>query len=154
MRTAPFICTALVFVSYCVASVPARSAPCDERFCGEPWGWVSVNGTIVAADVSKHDSRRLVFGKAIAKVHPSYPSTARADRVTGRVFVIARVSADGRVVDAEVRFGARSDLDAAALRAAKGWRFVPTTAAEAKVAAYAQIVFDFTAEPAPLDPPN
>lgn len=51
------------------------------------------------------------LGKAV-----TYPAGARADGVEGTVYVAFTVQADGRVTDASLKRGVRSDLDQEALR--------------------------------------
>ena len=143
-KRTPILSTFLAVLVLAAPPVPGASAKTKGWFCAQPWGWVSGDGRIVAADVPGASAPVLVFGKPVLKAYPPYPTTAVAARATGTVVIVAHVSASGQIVTAEVRFGARSDLDEAALRSAQGWRFSATTADGAPVSAFAQIVFKFS----------
>ena len=113
--------------------------------CSRDLGTVSTDGRIVAADLPSRSAPRLAFGKATRRVQPPYPQGARLDCAVGRVVVLATVSELGVVTAADVRFGSHPSLDEAALQAAKGWLFTPTTADDVAVPAFAQLIFDFSA---------
>src|SRR5262249_21733579 len=64
-------------------------------------------------------------GSATKKVQPAYPAIARAARSSGAVQVQITINESGEVINAQVINGHPS-LRAAALQAAKQWRFKPT----------------------------
>jgi TonB family protein len=55
-----------------------------------------------------------------------YPASARAAGIQGRVWVLALVDTDGRVIRAQLKSGI-AVLNAAALGCARGWSFEPVT---------------------------
>lgn len=76
--------------------------------------------------------------KAVRQRHPVYPVEALRERVTGRVYLAARVDAAGKVIDAAAeqvnlgKFGSaaqmakwRDQLARTSIRAAEGWVFSP-----------------------------
>ena len=136
-----------VVAIFMLATVSGTAGPTPDRKppCSLDLGKVSTEGLIVAADVPRGSAPRLVFGKPTRMPQPPYPIPARVDCAVGRIVILAKVSEIGAVTSAEVRFGGHPALDAAAMRAAMGWRFSPTTADDVAVPAYAQIIFHFSA---------
>jgi TonB family protein len=65
--------------------------------------------------------------RAKTKVQPAYPDLARKMNITGTVKIEVTVSPNGTVKDARV-VGGHPVLSAAALDAAKKWRFEPSPA--------------------------
>ena len=130
-----------------LVTLPGRSAPAPDKRppCSLELGKVSTVGLIVAADVPPGSAPRLAFGKSTRRPQPPYPQLARLDCAVGRVVILAKVSELGVVTSAEVRFGGHPALDEAAMQAVMGWHFTPTTADDAPVPAYAQIIFHFSA---------
>src|SRR5262249_1104928 len=61
----------------------------------------------------------------IFKQEIEYPAQARADGVEGRLVLRLQVGADGSVTQVAVLSSVESALDAAAIVAAKKWRFKP-----------------------------
>jgi len=75
---------------------------------------------IAAATVPRHDAAYL------KNPPPPYPAQARRRGLEGRVLVHATVAASGECTRAELRRSSGHEiLDEAALRAVRGWRFVP-----------------------------
>lgn len=72
-----------------------------------------------------HPSRRAEAAVLEAPRCPA-PPASRADGVIGRVWVVALVDVDGRVLEAAVTRGIPA-LDAAALECVRRWRFEPRT---------------------------
>jgi TonB family protein len=64
-------------------------------------------------------------GKAITKVRPIYPATARRMNAQGAVEVQVTISEKGRVIEA-VAISGHNALRSAAVTAARGWVFNPT----------------------------
>ncbi len=78
---------------------------------------------------------------------PRYPAAARRRGLEGRVLVHALVSAAGACARAEVRRSSGHPvLDEAALRAVRGWRFVPATREGRAVEAGVEIPIVFRLE--------
>ena len=119
--------------------------------------WSAVaDGNIAAADVPRSDPREIVRGRPIRNPQPGYPQMALAEGAHGTIVVEAHISPAGDVESARVRFGGNRFLEEAAVKAARLWRFSPTTASGTQVAAFAQIVVRFSInapEPAKR-PPN
>jgi len=69
----------------------------------------------------------------VATPMPVYPPAARRQRVGGIVVLELLVDHTGAVEDARVLRGVRSDVDSAALAAARQWRFQPATQAGVRV---------------------
>ena len=79
---------------------------------------------------------------AIRKVEPAYPMNAKAAHITGSVVVEIRINHFGAVADAKALSGPRQ-LQAAAIHAAKQWRFQPTTLSGVLVDVIGEITFNF-----------
>jgi protein TonB len=76
---------------------------------------------------------------------PDYPDMARQLGEQGRVLLLVEVGADGRVRRASVRESCGyDDLDHAALRAVRRWRFVPARAHGHAVDSWVTVPIDFT----------
>lgn len=69
----------------------------------------------------------VVAPQPVSKPQPEYPPAARRMRVGGRVILQLIVDHNGQVEDVQVLRGVRSDLDAAAVAAARNWRYRPAT---------------------------
>ncbi len=63
----------------------------------------------------------------VRDVKPVYPRSAMADRQQGRVVLALEVKTDGKVGDVRVVEPLSPALDAAAVKAARQWRFNPGT---------------------------
>ncbi|HWZ85089.1 MAG TPA: TonB family protein [Thermoanaerobaculia bacterium] len=91
---------------------------------------------------------------------PIYPERALKERVRGVVVVRVLVSEDGLPLQVDVEKGTRSDLDAAAVSAARQWRFEPARKGGRAVRTFTTIRFSFEGvqfarTPFPLNPsPN
>jgi protein TonB len=81
--------------------------------------------------------------KAARKVAPSYPSAAKAARVTGVVRVEIVVDENGKVVEAKSNIGPAL-LRSAAIDAAKRWTFKPSTVDGQAVRMTGYLNFNFT----------
>lgn len=76
---------------------------------------------------------------------PSYPDTARRQGWEGRVMVRASVDPNGRVTAVSVASSSGYGvLDQAALRAVKGWRFLPKTIGGAPTASIIEVPVNFS----------
>lgn len=64
--------------------------------------------------------------KPIKTVAPIYLQSALRDSIQGRVFVDLTINEEGNVEAAVVRQSVRPDLDSAAVKATKQWKFAPT----------------------------
>lgn len=85
----------------------------------------------------------LVEGHALNRPTPEYPAIARAARVSGPVVVQMVVDEEGSVVAAQVVSGPPL-LHAAALKAARDWRFTPTLLDGQPVKVTGTVTFTFT----------
>lgn len=94
---------------------------------------------IAAVHFGERDGKPAI--KAVHERRPIYPSEAMREHVTGTVYLVARLDADGKVVDAaaqQVDLGTlsgsvqmkhwRDQLARASVRAAQSWLFSPATA--------------------------
>lgn len=81
-------------------------------------------------------------GSAIRRVEPSYPPMARAARVTGTVVVEVTIDEQGNVIAAKAISGPPL-LKAAAVAAARGWKFTPTQLSGVPVKVKGTITFNF-----------
>jgi TonB family protein len=84
-----------------------------------------------------------LLDKAIKKVEPDYPAMAKAARAEGKVTVHVTVSAEGKVITAEIIKG-HPFLRDSALRAAKQWEFKPTELSGTPVKVAGELTFEFT----------
>lgn len=81
---------------------------------------------------------------AVHKVNPTYPEAARDAKVQGTVVLDTLIATDGSVRDVKVLQSAGDDLDAAAMDAARQWRFQPARNADGDaVAVYYALTFKF-----------
>src|SRR5262245_44517054 len=114
------ISTVRIFAASLAAAtllVPAHFAGRVVSFTGEPWGMVEVDGHSSAAIVPHRTVPNDILGKPIVKAHPGYPTAALAEHAVGTIVLEARVSKEGFVDDATVRFGGHPALEKAALSA-------------------------------------
>jgi TonB family protein len=81
-------------------------------------------------------------GKATRKVQPAYPALARTGRASGAVQVQVTISESGEVINARAISG-HPLFRAAALQAAKQWRFKPTELSGVPVKTQGIITFNF-----------
>jgi TonB family protein len=114
-------------------SAPVRSAP-----------------TVVRTAIirSKNDpanvvNRGAVLEHATKKIAPSYPAVAKSARITGIVKVDVTVDEEGNVVEAKSTNGPEA-LRAAAIDAARRWKFQPMVIDGAKVRFAGFLTFNFT----------
>lgn len=78
---------------------------------------------------------------------PAYPRLSRRLGEQGKVWLLVRVDADGRPESVAVeRPSGHARLDAAALAAVRGWRFVPARRAGRAVAAEVRVPIKFALE--------
>jgi outer membrane biosynthesis protein TonB len=80
-------------------------------------------------------------GKVIHRVIPTYPFTLLAHEY-GDVIVGVHINPNGMASDADVVVGPKS-LRGASVKAAKQWRWTPTTIDGKPVSRYAEITFHF-----------
>lgn len=80
----------------------------------------------------------------VSKSQPIYPSRLLSKGIGGKVIVAATVDSNGRVTGARVRTSSGNrDLDNAALKAVRKWRFRPAVSGGKKVSATALVPFNF-----------
>lgn len=80
----------------------------------------------------------------VAKSQPVYPSKLLSKGIGGRVVVEVVVDATGKISSAKVRNSSGNrDLDEAALKAVRKWRFRPAVQGGKKARATALVPFDF-----------
>jgi TonB family protein len=84
-----------------------------------------------------------VLDKAIKKVEPYYPPIAKAARVEGKVMVDITISAEGKVIKAEIIEGPPLLRDSV-LQAVKQWEFKPTELSDSQVKVAGVLTFDFS----------
>jgi len=82
-------------------------------------------------------------GKAIHKEQPPYPPVARAEHLSGSVFIKIEIDETGVVTDAKILCGADL-LSAASREAALKWRFSPTALDGKPVKVMGILTFNFT----------
>jgi TonB family protein len=85
----------------------------------------------------------VIQGKATYRQAPVYPPAAKAARVVGAIVIEVTVDEAGRVVDARVKCGP-DIFAAAALEAARKWRFTPTLVNGVPLKVLGTITFNFT----------
>jgi len=85
----------------------------------------------------------VINGKAIKKSVPEYPAAAKYARVTGQVIVKVLVDETGKVIEAEAVCGPQQ-LNGAAVSAARGVRFSPTTLSGVPVKVSGTVTYNFT----------
>ncbi|HWB01934.1 MAG TPA: TonB family protein [Verrucomicrobiales bacterium] len=84
--------------------------------------------------------------RLLTQTAPDYPASARRRGAHGIAWVRVQVTASGSVADASLhRSCGHADLDAAAVRTAKRWRFAPATVAGHAVSAAAVVKVVFVA---------
>jgi protein TonB len=82
--------------------------------------------------------------RLLTQTAPDYPAPARRRGAHGVAWVRVQVSASGSVAEASIyKSCGHSDLDAAAVRTAKRWRFAPATAGGQAVSAAAVVKVTF-----------
>ena len=81
--------------------------------------------------------------QVIRHVDATYPSSAIPERKHADVILTLTVDADGRVSKVEVALSGGSDLDEAAVVAARQWTFVPAMRGRAAVASRIKVPFHF-----------
>jgi len=79
----------------------------------------------------------------VTRVMPVYPAQALKQRVRGNVSLRVLVDEHGNPADVQVERGARSDLNQAAIEAARQWRFEPARKGGKPVRSYATVHFSF-----------
>lgn len=84
----------------------------------------------------------LIYGQAVRKVEPGYPTQAIVEKAQGRIVVDAVVSPTGEVTSVRPVTG-HPALSKASAEAAKGWRFTPTTVNGVPVELIARITFSY-----------
>jgi TonB family protein len=87
-------------------------------------------------------SSGLLQGSAALRVQPEYPFEAKKNRAQGSVLVEVVVDECGRVINARALSGP-NDLKAAAVSAARQWRFTRTKLARRPVKVIGTITFNF-----------
>jgi TonB family protein len=68
---------------------------------------------------------RVMAGNSLPKVNPTYPASAKHDKVQGTVILAMRIDKEGVPTDVRVQKGVRADLDESALTAVRKWRYKP-----------------------------
>ena len=72
-----------------------------------------------------------------------YPESARKEGIEGKVFIVATVDADGKVINTEIKKSVNSELDAAAVKAVEMTAFTPAEKNGKKVKATVTIPIQF-----------
>jgi TonB family protein len=98
------------------------------------------SGSLRTTDVRFVDANRGERPLPLKVVRPAYPPIAAARRISGLVRVDVEVDPDGKVINARGASG-HTILQAAALKAATGWRF--NSASENAATRSAQLTFIF-----------
>jgi TonB family protein len=134
-----------VFVQPSLAHSPQNRRPQNrakteraKAYCGGGSQWVNAD-SLFHPDPSATD---LVLGQAVRKVYPAYPQSAVASRVQGDVIVQVVVSRAGEVASIKFASGP-TDLIDASTRAARGWKFTPTTSGTDAVEVMARLTFHY-----------
>ena len=79
---------------------------------------------------------------------PKYPQLAAEQKIEGRVMLIVDVAADGSVAAVQLdRSSGDASLDAAAMEAAKLWKYQPAVESGKPVAARVRVPIDFNMDP-------
>ena len=130
------------------AAATARNAPPNTTQSGDTMAATTTPAnSSVAAPTGAADGRPLEVGsllpKATDKPAPTYPSTARAARVTGRVTVFLMLDEKGAVAKVERMEGPQL-LRGAAADAARRWKFRPTVVNGQPVRVSGFVNFNFT----------
>ncbi len=99
--------------------------------------------TVTARSNPQRISEGVLFGSAITKVKPLYPTSARKIQASGPVEVLITISENGRVIEARVISGNMA-LHNAALEAARKWVFKPTLLNGVPVKIQGALTFVFT----------
>jgi TonB family protein len=79
----------------------------------------------------------------ITKVEPDYPSDLRRTRVEGVVIVEGIITTDGQVVAVRVVRSLHPDLSAAAIKAARRWRYRPAGCSGQPVSSFVTLTLTF-----------
>ncbi len=115
---------------------------------------VNVSGTISPAPVSGVSPSRIRVGgnvqavKIVYRPVPSYPATAKADKVQGTVLLRAVIGKDGSVLSLEpLNKAVDQRLVDASLDAVKLWKYTPTLLNGAPVEVLTEIDVNFTLAP-------
>lgn len=103
-----------------------RVAQISKRLAGEP---VNVSGGVLQ-------------GAATYKAQPYYPPAAKAERLSGTVYIKVVIDEDGKVTDSKILCGADL-LAAVSLEAANKWRFSPTILNGVPVKVQGILTFNF-----------
>lgn len=67
------------------------------------------------------------FATVIKRVEPDYPPSALKDRLEGTVRMMVAVGKDGSPSSTTIINGVRPDIDSAATRAVRLWKFAPNS---------------------------
>lgn len=81
-------------------------------------------------------------GLAIRQVQPPYPPLAKTARAQGKVVVNILIDEEGNVIDAQAESG-HPLLVAAAVNAARQWKFKPTLLSNVPVKVQGVLTFNF-----------
>src|SRR5271166_1524191 len=95
------------------------------KMCNVTLVLAPVAGPAIAQAQSQTTQSEEILRRAKTKVQPSYPDLARKMNITGTVKIEVTVSPNGTVKEARI-VGGHPVLSAAALDAAKKWRFEPS----------------------------
>jgi TonB family protein len=92
----------------------------------------------------------VVRPRALNRVPPEYPASAKEARITGAVVVEAVIGSDGAIRDAQVTESLEESLDQAALDAVRQWTFDPATLKGKPVTVYYNLTINFRLDGQPL----
>lgn len=132
-----------------VETAPAAPAPAAATSTPSPAPAASAASSASAASAASASgpatSAPRFDAAYLANPPPAYPMISRRLGEEGRVLLRVHVEADGRPSSVELRDSSGSGrLDDAALRAVRGWRFVPARRGEQAVAAWVLVPINFT----------
>ena len=111
-------------------------------------GKVEVNARPLKPDPAKLAALGLTEGDvespvAVRREPPAYPKAAVEKRIQGRVSMRCVIQASGVLDQCSVTKALSTECDAAALAAAKEWRYTPTKVKGKAVPAYLTVDIDF-----------
>lgn len=96
-----------------------------------------------------------VYVEKVSTEAPAYPEAAKEQRISGKVFLVVDVAADGSVAKAEVeRSEPAGVFDEAALEAVEKWKFTPAMKDGKPVASRVRVPIAFVIPPKAAEVPE
>lgn len=96
--------------------------------------------------VPRPDIARVLNGRAVRLVTPSYPSQAREKHLSGRVFVAVRIDESGNVSAAKSVCGGHVELNSVGISAARSSKFAPTSVNGKPTSVNGIIIYNFVSQ--------